>query len=114
MGCCSATMNRPVRTRMQGGVGTGGANLPATRVCASSEPSPFHDLTEKKCKKRDPETEYSCYCANYCYPSRKSLLTTGGEILPTSYSHPCAGHILISMIRVRSAPYRYVPLLSQA
>ena len=31
---CSTTMNRPVRTRMRGGVGAGGANLPATRLCA--------------------------------------------------------------------------------
>ncbi len=29
---CSTTVNRPVRTRMQGGVGAGGANLPANCV----------------------------------------------------------------------------------
>ena len=36
---CSTTMNRPVQTCMQGGVGAGGANLPATRLPGDRAPN---------------------------------------------------------------------------
>ena len=46
------TVNRPVRTRMRGGVGAGGANLPATRLymlihAESSEDFVFLDCIEQ-------------------------------------------------------------------